>query len=506
MSGNLTTLRLWGAALVFLVLWVSRGAAIAAISISSAPTANMSCAAGICTPTSKKAVLNVDDLETMLAAGSVSVSTTGSGVQAEDVEIDGSLGWGNSSTLTLDAYRSVSVAQPILVSGQGGLSVRTNDGGSGGRFYFGPRGHVEFADLSSTLAIDGISYTLENSIASLAAAISANPSGAYALATDYDAAADGVYKATPIPTDLSGAVEGLGNAISNLKMHFKSRYGGTIALFASTDTSGRISDLRLSHIEVRVNKPWKSSNAAGGLVIENYGTVSGDEVSGAMTGLNCGCSLAGLVLGNYGMIDHSSADVKLSTLGLAGGLVGGNSNSIASSHASGSISAYFAGGLISSNAGPVTDSFSDATVVGGDYSVVGGLIGADEIGLISNSYATGSVTGGKYSYIGGLEGEATGGGTLEFSYATGEITGGTSSFIGGLIGFDDTVYFSDCYWDTDTTGTSEGTGGGNKSGLTGLTSEQLQSGLPQGFSKKIWAEKGSLNSGFPYLTAIPPNK
>ena len=46
----------------------------------------------------------------------------------------------------------------------------------------------------------------------------------------------------------------------------------------------------------------------------------------------------------------------------------------------------------------------------------------------------------------------------------------------------------------------------NDQGLKGLSSHKLRSGLPRGFSKKVWTERGNTNRGFPYLTDNPPPK
>jgi hypothetical protein len=63
---------------------------------------------------------------------------------------------------------------------------------------------------------------------------------------------------------------------------------------------------------------------------------------------------------------------------------------------------------------------------------------------------------------------------------------------------------SDCYWDTTTSGTDEGVGYGGSSGLAGLSTEQLQSGLPAGFKAKVWSEKSTIDDGFPFLKANSP--
>jgi hypothetical protein len=68
--------------------------------------------------------------------------------------------------------------------------------------------------------------------------------------------------------------------------------------------------------------------------------------------------------------------------------------------------------------------------------------------------------------------------------------------------------FTDGYWDFDTSGITDPSQGAgtppNDPGITGLTSQELQSGLPAGFRAKIWAQNKSINNGFPYLVANPP--
>jgi len=94
------------------------------VSISSRPTSNMSCVGGVCTATAQKAVLNVGDLQTMLASGDVAVKT---GNIAKDIDIDQPLTWANTSRLTLDAQQSVTVKKQVMVAGQGALTITTND-------------------------------------------------------------------------------------------------------------------------------------------------------------------------------------------------------------------------------------------------------------------------------------------------------------------------------------------------------------------------------------------
>ncbi len=146
----------------------------ASVQISSSPTQNMNCADGVCSPTAKKANLNATDLANMLATTDVKV-VTGSG--AVTIGILSPLTWASTNRLTLDANESVNIKAPVVVEGTAGLTIITNDGGTGGDLIFYGKGNVTFWDLSSSLAINGNSYTLVGDIASLAVDIANNPSG-----------------------------------------------------------------------------------------------------------------------------------------------------------------------------------------------------------------------------------------------------------------------------------------------------------------------------------------
>ena len=58
------------------------------------------------------------------------------------------------------------------------------------------------------------------------------------------------------------------------------------------------------------------------------------------------------------------------------------------------------------------------------------------------------------------------------------------------------------YWDVTSSGLNQGCGGGCNGSVTGLTTEQLQSGLPAGFQRTIWTEKQTVADGLPYLRTV----
>src|SRR5579871_669162 len=435
-------------------------AASANVTISTAQTQNLTCSGGLCAPTARKAVLNVSDLETMLTSGNVEVTTTGSGVQANDIEVDAPFTWSNTNALALDAYESIAVKQSVSVAGSGGLTLTTNDGGQNGTLSFDSKGSIAFQNLSSPLTINDVAYTLENSVATLAGAILSNPRGAFALASNYDASQDGTYSNCPIDVEFDGTLQGLGNSISNLSIDAKfERHEYTFAAFlGNVDAAGAVENLRLSAINY-------TGRAVGGLAAGNEGYLFGDEVTGAIDSEH---QLAGgLVQENYGMIISSSANVHLKIKccakhgAIAGGLVSdnGGGGTIELSHAAGDISGSTGGGgLVGENEGTISQSYAT-----GNVSYGGGLVFINQnTGTISNSYATGAVhgtddSGGFIQYVP----EYTTG-TISDSYSTGAVSTGD----GGFLCTDDVVDLSNDYWDITTSGTDDGACGENVSGVT----------------------------------------
>jgi hypothetical protein len=453
---------------------VTPSLALADIVISSAPTNNVTCSSGTCTPTSSSAVLNVNDLQTLLASGSVKLAAAGEPV---DVDIDAALSWVSTNTLTLDSYHSINVEQPVAVTGGGGLAIITNDGGSGGEFSFAPATNVAIWSLSSNLTINGTGYTLVDDIATLASDIAANPSGSYALAANYNAAPDGTYSASPVSTNFAGNFQGLGNTISNLTISNGAK-NARLGLFAFSAESANISNVTLQNVTISGSA---NLSLLGAVVSINEGGMYGDHSSGTVVGAT-GSAVGGLTSANYGTILNSSSSAAVT---------------------SGPGSAD--GGLAGQNNGTISDCFATGQLTSAKAGAVGGLVGdVDDGGSISNSYATGSVSDKGKSYLGGLVGVFQGA-AISTSYSTGAVSRTHSGDVGGFIGLYFTSSLSDNYWNKTTSGDKDGIGHMRKfPGITGLTSKKLRSGLPTGFDATIWAESPSINNGFPYLIANPP--
>jgi hypothetical protein len=246
----------------------------AALTISNNPTKNVTCSGGVCTATKSRAVLNAVDLATMLASSDVVVLP---GHKAQDIDVTVALDWASTHRLTLDSFGAIDFERPVTVNGTGAVTLTTNDGGSGGALSFGAKGKLTFRDTGSSLIINGAAYVLAADIATLAADIEAQPAGNFALASDYDASADGTYIFTPID-DVSGNFEGLGNTISHFKLIETHTSNENTALFFSV--SGSLSDLRLSKAKIK----GTGRGSTAGLVGDCFGTISNVEVDATVEG------------------------------------------------------------------------------------------------------------------------------------------------------------------------------------------------------------------------------
>ncbi len=343
-----------------MVALFSTVSAQAAVIVSSDATQNMTCANGVCAPTASKAVLNAGDLETLLASGNVEVTTTGEGVQARDITFKAPVTWSSGSVLTLDARKSIAIDRPISIAGLAGLALDTNDGGHKGNYIFGKRGNITFSNLSSSLTINGVSYTLIGDLKTLASDMAANPSGNFALANNYDANQGGSYSVT---TTFTGTFEGLGNVISNFAW---GGAGGNIGLFAEVGTDGILRDIGVLNASIYgTNERAKTAPESGIVAGANLGTVLFSYATGTVVDKRGGWD-GGLVGWNGGTIGNSRAAVAVSAgrdSGQAGGLVGESDGNIVGSYATGAVSGNLAGGLLGyCTGGTVSGSYATGNV------------------------------------------------------------------------------------------------------------------------------------------------
>jgi hypothetical protein len=502
------------------------GSAHAALSIGFGSTVNVNCNAGVCTATAQNAVLGIKRLQNLLANGDVTVAA---GEQANDITADAPFSWVSGHGLTLDSRHSIRVERTIDVAGPGALALVTNHGLAGGTLSFGVKGNVHFWSTANSLTIDGQAYTLVDTIASLAGAVASAPSGRYALANAYDATADGIYALSPIPTNFTGVFEGLGNAISNLRIDSTAR--AATGLFSLIYFGGAVENLALRNINVHGG----DRASIGGLAGANFGRIENVTVRGIVTAGRI-VSVGLLVGGNsYGtrIINSSTAGTvrgayASSIGGLTGYDSGGDLNIIVNSHSSATVIAAkdsHAGGLVGLASALVTKSWASGSVTIGDekdsapIAAAGGLIGyfttlsGSNVG-VTNCYASGAVTASAGAAAGGLIGihymPSGGNGPITASYSFGAVTAGAGGYSGGLIGFRAiNPATANTYWDLDTSGISDPSKGAgnhaNDPGITGLTTVQLQSGLPAGFSAAVWAQNPHYLGGRPFLISNLPD-
>jgi hypothetical protein len=438
--------------LAVIVPLVAANSAQAVVTISAAPTSNFSCSAGTCTATAAAANLNVADLEGDVAASDVTVAV---GNRRAQLEVDAALSWTSAHTLTLTAGRPIAVNAPVAVMGEGAVTITAPGNYYGKSLLFGPRGHITFADLKDKLIIQGQLYRLVGAIAALQADLNVDPGGRYALAQNYDASVDGTYTRSPIENFQAG-LEGLGNKIANLSIAADSgSYCCQLGLFAQI-TQGFVYDLVLQNAHVAYTTT--TGGAVGILAGENRGSVEGCYAKGwvhvtPVTGQSSYpfTAVGGLVGLNRFIIDTSVASVNVRS----------------------NVREAYIGGLTGANEGRIADSFATGPVTGGTNATIGGLVG--------------------------LQDSPSPGIALEISYSSGAVSGPSSATIGGLVGYvtPSSAAIYSVYWDTTTSGTTQSAVG------TGLTTTQLQSGLPAGFSSQTWTETPGAYNGLPYLRYVP---
>jgi hypothetical protein len=463
-----------------LALVAAAPAAHASLAISAAPTNNVTCSGGTCTATATDAVLNANDLKAFLHRSDVRVDAGPAGA----IAVNAALGWAQATRLTLVTNGAITVAQPVVVAGHGGVTLTTGDPRPGALAFVG-QGRLDFWDASSSLIVNGQTYMLANDIASLASAIAANPSGNYALAKSYDAKGDGIYSRAPIHAYFSGRLEGLGHSISHLKIAATGYDAFQLGLIMWLDKGGVVRNLGLRGVTIATtNEP--STPAIGALAGTNVGIIANSFATGSITSTNA-VTVGGLVGSNTaGFISNAHAAVKIANLGSggwAGGLVGINTHPAA-------ISGSYGTGAVSARGG----------------YVMGGLVGGN-FGTIVDSYAMGAVSGGRESEAGGLAG-GNFGGTIQTSYATGKVSAAASdkTRIGGLIGDNESAQrILQTVWNTTTSGVGACTGYTDAGvDCSGLTTEQFKAALPTGFDPAVWGQNAAVNGGYPYLLANPP--
>ncbi len=237
----------------------------------------------------------------------------------------------------------------------------------------------------------------------------------------------------------TGVFDGAGHTIDHLTIVSDD---GFIGLFGQVSSGGQIRNLSLDNVVVH------GGYYVGGLAAYHYdGIIHSCHVTGSVSGMGFIGGLVGLNF--FGTIHSCYAACSISGLSShVGGLVGYNYDGI--------VHSCYASG----------DTFGNGTFVGG-------LAGENDSTIIC-CYATGAVAG-NYFYVGGLVGQNWG--TIDSCYATGFVSG--MGYLGGLVGginYGVNSTTISCFWDEQTSGTSDGVGdtAPDPAGVFGKTTIQMQ--------------------------------
>ncbi|MGF6371888.1 filamentous hemagglutinin family protein [Paraburkholderia sp. RAU6.4a] len=376
-------------------------------------------------------------LQRSLNAGtSIDVTTTGANGATGDLGIASSLSWSGPASLTLAAYHNVSVTTgtTIVNNGAGNLALRSDASGidNGGSVI--NNGTIDWSKstgivstlydmngsyspgtlvgnaawsvpLYSGLVTQITGYKLVNSVTDLQS-IENDLAGNYALGKDIDGSNVAF---TTLAFIFAGQFDGMWHTISNV-------LPSDVAIFGEIGATGVVRDV---NVKSNVSTTANNLSYAGILAVYNYGMVANVFTSGAIVSETSDSTdwFAGLVATNYGLIARSGS--------------------------SATVRAGVAGGLVISNEGTITE-----------------------------SYTTGSVTADNvFGYAGGLAVTNADHGTITQSFATGPVSS-ASIFVGGICGYLNCVGIgSDVYWNVQTTGQSSS--GGNLPASNGLTTAQM---------------------------------
>jgi len=223
-------------------------------------------------------------------------------------------------------------------------------------------------------------------------------------------------------------------------------------LACDIDLSGRVYDSAVISADTDTFRfyydgiPFEGFFDGDGHVIRNL-TITPSIAGKDFLGLFGKIEGVGATIANLGMVNVSiSGDADSSDLGC---LCGHNSSgTISNSYATGSITGWIS---------------------------VGGLCGGNDLGTIRNCYSGSTVTGaGASQGIGGVCG-GNRNGTIINCYATGIVT--AAQLFGGICG----IYYmggtaSNCFWDTQSSGTIDGVGSidPDPAGVVGLDTDEMQ--------------------------------
>ncbi|WP_175426438.1 MBG domain-containing protein [Azospirillum brasilense] len=338
------------------------------------------------TATGNDSVINATTLLTALSGANVTVSTGAGGSQDGDITVAAPLSWSAATTLTLSAHRSIAINADIDITGGGGLSLITNNGGSNGTLTFGNGASASFAAGQSgqSLTINGQGYTLLRSMADIDSIDSTGLGGRYALTQSLDASGTTYTDALVginFANGFTGTFEGLGHTVSGLTINKSGNYAG---LIGRVGMNGVVRNIGV------VGGSVSGAMLVGGLVGSNAGTIANAYATGTVNGTE---RVGGLAGQSEGMVTNAYATGAASGSRSVGGLVGYNTGQITNAYATGAVTAssYSAGGLVGTNGGSIGNAYATGATNSPLYA--GGVVGEGSSGNLSNLYWDTQTTG-----------------------------------------------------------------------------------------------------------------
>lgn len=384
-------------------------------------------------------------LSASLGSGTSVHAQTGAG----DIDVNTSIAWQGSGSLTLAAYRSITLAQGATIGnqGSGNLTLRADAASLDNGGSIVNHGTIDWSrstgivsalyDMNGSYSAGTVlansawtgapgsgeitqitGYKLVNNVTDLEN-VSQDLAGNYALGTDINAAGVTLAPLGNHATPFTGQFDGMWHSVLNANVQ--------IADFSLDTSSGLFGVVGAAGVlrDVGVQNGSVSTSFAGSGILAgvNQGLIANAYTTGsAAEATQEGTTFGGLVGRNEGNIERSWSSASVSGSSANGGLVGENLGSITQSYATGSVSPTYSTGF------------------------GGGLVGIND-GTISQSFATGAV--------------------LTLLMPT-----------HGVIGFGSGTLAPDVYWNTQTTG--QPLSGGTLPTSNGLTTAQMSN--PASFS------------------------
>ena len=341
-----------------------------------------------------------------------------------------------------------------------------------------------------------------------------------------------------VQTPYTGTFDGNGKTITGLTIDSSSQYVGMFGYL-----NGEVTKLTLASVSITSSWSDKTYAAVGAVAgyITSSSSITGCSVSGSITSEGANSNAGGLVGQNYGTI--SNCQVKDLTIkgpssnGRLGGVVGSNSKTVEDCHVEnltitngtnvGGVVGYntststltgcsvkgssvtgssISGGVVGNfNNGEIAGCSVDGTTVAtdGKFGTSGGVIGSQSNGTaIACYFANGSInnTGASMPKLGGVAGAQTGGSLIAcYSTGGGDLDTSNSTYAGGVVGNkNSSSNVTACYWSGQRTNAfgSSSVGVGDATHVT--NEEGWAEGLNEAASASGYQFGGTMN--VPYLS------